>query len=55
MMKSVFGGDINDVEMKNYNFEKLARAKHPETLLRNMSFNVDTSKLYTIESTCIHN
>ena len=38
-----------------YNFRELATAENPEDLLKSMSFNVDCSKLYAIESTCINN
>ena len=38
-----------------YDFNKLATTVDPEDLMKSMSFNVDTSKLYSIESTCINN
>ena len=56
MAKSLVAGDEEDelLDVK-YDFGKLATAESPEALLQSMSFHVDTSRLYAIESTCIHN
>ena len=55
MGKTLIGGDDEDSLDVRYNFRELATAEDPEDLLKSMSFNVDTSKLYSIESTCINN
>ena len=55
MQKSLAPGDDEDeVPDAKYDFATLASAESPEDLLQSMSFNVDTSKLYSIESTCIN-
>ena len=54
--KSLFAGEAEESEdelNETYDFKKLATAKTPETLLKSMSFNVDTSRLYLIEKTCV--
>ena len=38
-----------------YNFSKLARANNSNVLLRDMSFNVDISKLYSVLTSACNN
>ena len=50
--RSVFLSDTTTTEKeeakKSYNFLELARSKDSTSLLTNMSFTVDISKLYTV-------
>ena len=48
--------DEDDREVDaEYNFKKMAAVDQAEQLVKNMSFNIDISKLYGLEKTCISN
>ena len=54
--RSVGLDDEDDAEVEaQYDFEAMVAVDKAEQLVRNMSFNIDISKLYALEKTCIAN